>query len=427
MRFPVRIGPVCLKLLALAFLALAFPAPPVSCGPPPIDSAPARPERIESWRIRVLSEARYRELRDAWKEYTERNPSDALGWSELAKAAKYAGDPCEVYTAYARKGVEVDPGSATAQAVLGSVIWKNYCKSESDDPGPSIRALEEALRLDPSLPDPHFTLWVLRVYQGDRDRAADELRALLQNELIPEPVVDFGYNQLIGLEPDAILLTNGDNDTYPALALQAARGLRADVSVLNVSLLNAPWYQEYVLSGPNPPPIPRVKAEGKEPPMIPVVRGLVRNLQESGWKRPLYVAVTVMNPKQFMDNRLRLEGLVYRVLPESGGEPDIDITKLEDNLTGKYRLDSTTSLALDWEHANAVGRLAQNYAAALARLSGALGESGSKDRARPLIVRALELAEFHKQPELGASLLESWRTWDAGGSDLERWSTRLKN
>jgi hypothetical protein len=48
------------------------------------------------------------------------------------------------------------------------------------------------------------------------------------------------------LPENALLLTNGDWDTYPAVALQDIEGFRPDVAVVNRSLLNLPWYAKYV-------------------------------------------------------------------------------------------------------------------------------------------------------------------------------------
>jgi len=411
-----------MKIVLLVALVLL----PVAVHAAEAAPAAAMPQRVEPMRKQYLSRERYRQLRDEWKAYAEAHPNDPKAWAQLAKASGYAGDPCETAIDYATRAVRIGPRDAEALAVLGGWKWAAWCPGQPVDPAEAIRLLERAIALDPDIDDARLHLWVMYLSKGRLDDAASDLRALLDRNRIPEPLVDYGYNELIALEPDAILLTNGDNDTCPAVTLQAARGLRTDVAVINLSMLNMGWYRRLLREGRASVPVPLLD---QDPAAIgggdDAVKGLAQALSDAGGKRALYAACTVDLRYHTIPGRLSCEGIVYRVLPAAESSVEADTGRIGRNLAGVYRLESATSPALDWEAWSSLRTLMQNYIAAALQLAVAQGRANDRAGAGASMARALALCEFHHNTSTDY-VLDEWAKIDPESKDLARWKERLK-
>jgi hypothetical protein len=263
------------------------------------------------------------------------------------------------------------------------------------------------------------------------------MAALIAKGGIPAPVLDYCYNMLVGAAPDAIIFTNGDNDTYGCHALQAARGLRPDVHVLNLSLLNQPEIETTLFArfGDRSPLSADERAHLRDEFMTNyvhdhklystrVVEALAGKLAAGEWKGPVYLALTVA-PSVVESCPLprRLEGMLWRLVAEDGeaGDAGTDVVRTHELFTGPYRLDSATDLAFPWARNRSVGSLMDNYHSVLFRLATAAGEAGDVPVMRYAFRNGLTVAAFHGKQDMVAAVVEYWRELDPDNPEIDRW------
>lgn len=230
---------------------------------------------------------------------------------------------------------------------------------------------------------------------------------------------DFASNLLSYLPRDSILLTGGDNDTFPLWYLQFVEGLRPDVSVVNISLTNVSWYIEDVLcrrdgiafsrsaremAGLRPVQweereltLPKQFQEGAAAPLDSVRlrvsptagqyllvqdQVILDMIQTNRWKRPVMIAATVSPASlPWLRNHLSLEGVAYRFVPTRDPGPAIET--LKSNLLKHYRYRGYAEPTVHIDETT--GKMAQNLCAAFVTLARAVRDNRDPERCAEII------------------------------------------
>ena len=275
---------------------------------------------------------------------------------------------------------------------------------------------------------------------------------------------DFGANYLNSMQRDGhpIILTNGDNDTFPLWYNHEVEGVRTDTRVVNMEYLQTDWYIDQMKrqAYDSPPlPISLSHEDYKEGRMeyVPIdtdsivigpatislkgKQGLFKNelmvldmLLQANWERPVYMSIS-MGPDilPFLRDHLVLEGLAYRISPAATNQR-IDVERLYDNIMHRFRYGglSTKGIYVDED----VKRMANTHQLIMGVLIDSLLQRGDLKRALtvchkwqkempqenvPYTEYALSMARCYymaHQPEKGDQIVSSllrrsdeWLSW----------------
>jgi hypothetical protein len=340
-----------------------------------------RPEKILSLRQVSYDHTAYVKLAELWKKYYDVYPSEDA-YANWMYAAHYADDPnCPTLLA---QGVEKYPANPVLLDLAG------MSKLNRQEIVEGTQLMEKSAALDPYYMDPWFGLVVAYLAQGDREKENGALRKLLAGGAIEDAIMDLCYNMIASTDTNAILVTNGDNDTFPCWILTRIVQFRPDVNIVNRPLLNTTWYQTEILKDGVMPFVTHseldslqveVSRDGEKlkngeiapEKFVLLADRLVIRIVESARRagRPVYFACTLEQNemvKTLMSQGRRL-GLVTLVTPPTKGYTE-QVQGVFQTWVRDFRTGGLDSWQLHSAKENRSSRqLVGNYIAALRRLS----------------------------------------------------------
>ena len=200
--------------------------------------------------------------------------------------------------------------------------------------------------------------------------------------------LNWNYNALMSLEPNAVLLVQNDDDARPLWVIQQVLNIRKEVSVLSLSILNDPTARDFFSKGKN---IAFKGASQNE---------LIRNLLANSAQTPVYLGVMLEKSIiQQEQNNLYLTGLAMKF----SATPFDNLATLKEHYEKDFLLDY---LRQDFSTEPSAGKIASmnlNYLPSFLLLYRYYSTKGDDVHADDLRKMSLQIARAaDKEPEVSA-------------------------
>ena len=322
-------------------------------------SQSAKPEKV--YRIVYVQKPDewYQQQAKLWEQEIKKNPKNSEAWYNYYNAVRYARYTETIDTKDKKAKLEqiiADMGKAIPGTYEYHLLkyWNHHSMTDIED-------LKKAYEINPDKPDTYYGFIDYYENHGNAEKLKDFLTKLYESKDIAPGLINYNYNVIATTQKNAILFTNGDNDTYPVWILQQVENIRQDITVLNTSLImSGKTYLEKKLKEKNITvnfdELPKYRSKD-------FVTGLCKYIAIKYPSIPIYFALTVYSPTtESISDDLYLVGLAYKYSPTR-----IDnVAMLKNNWENNLRLDY---LSYDWYNEHYVATetikkmLNQNYIA----------------------------------------------------------------
>jgi len=349
-----------------------------------VDSFAQEPEKVYRYCYTQESKEWYEEQARIWELEIKNQPDNTDAWYNYYFANRYATWGMDEKE---RKDLLQSIEDEIGKAIPDSYLYP-YIKYYNGDR--KIEHLEKAHELNPSCSDLYWEFIQYYELNGMKLQKKEYCEKLYLSNDIISSLYDYNFNMLNSTEKNSILFTNGDNDNYPAWVLQEAKGVRQDVTILNVHTVFV--LKDYLKLKLNKREIDIDLDVLSTNNNATFLRELVSSIKNKYPDIPIHIATTVYDAyKKEINDKLYITGLVYTY-----SEDQIDnVSLIKKNLEQNLRLDH---LEYDWYNEKHVSqsmmnRYNLNYIPAIMELAKMYYSSGELEPAKYWKEKAYFLAK----------------------------------
>lgn len=343
----------------------------------------------------------YKTQADLWKKEIDKNQKNSEAWYNYYRAKRSINrlDTEDKRSAKEEQQEETAIVDAMQQAVPESYEYHLCRWLISGNNYAQVSSLKKADELSAGKTTHYPDMIVWGELERNTERKNMYCQKWIQAGTTSPGLLYYSYNVLVGLKPNAIIFTSGDNDTYPIWILQS-QGIRKDVTVLNLSLLFIDEYRKKMFDELG---VPTWKKTSEASSMHDMTEEsltsskyreyIVKHVASNKKQFPVYVGLTVQDDytKSIAEN-LYLTGLAY----EYNTKAVDNIAHLKRNFEQLYALDYLdkkffTDISEYW-----VNMMNANYIVPMVKLYEHYKISGDGSKADALKTKAFNMIK--KQP-----------------------------
>lgn len=254
-----------------------------------------------------------------WKDEIKKDKQNEEAWINLytaARNAKYFAEDPETKETWVKN--EANVLTDMSKAIKGTFAYYRILSwngsvlnfSDKEEQERSVNYALKAYELDPTAAEMYPILMnIYEILNYDKEKLKEiSQRWKAAGDHTPN-LKALSYNALMNTKKNSILITGGDNDTYPLWVAQHADQFRQDVHVWNIFLMTIPEYRNRIFSEMG---IPKLEGENVEKSVI------IEHIAKHKGEHPLYFFNKgIIAKDSTLYEKLYHVGLVYQYSEES--------------------------------------------------------------------------------------------------------------
>ncbi len=304
-----------------------------------------KPEKIYSFAKVDKPHKYYTQQVELWWKEIEKDKQNEEAWFNFYKANRNS------YYTFKEKSLDTNKETQWLQETifhkkkddLLKLIRENipntftfyYLKGKYESTDENFTFFQKAYELRPDISEIYPNMVNHYEKVGNYEKRKEFNQKIYETNEISPGLTNYCYNLLIGLKPNSILITYGDNDTFPIWLLQDVYNIRTDVTVLLLPMLTDPKYRQRMFNKIGIKDILQVDQNNKFTSLYKKIScHILENIDED--PQHTYVSLGVpLSAVQGYEDNLYLTGLAFEYSKSNIN----NIPLLIDNFENKYALD----------------------------------------------------------------------------------------